>query len=155
MAECESYLLELLGKPKNDQEFEFRKIGSHYKTHGKEAAEELRQHLGYEGNEFSMNIYKDLRQLDVKVFRRELSNSNISGLYIKHPVAGRCVLINYSEDIYRQRFTAAHEMAHTILDNEEEVLVSYLGEKSDLVEVRANAFASAYLMPPNLHNSRR
>jgi len=97
-----------------------------------------------------MNIYNDMRRIGIRVFRRKLENSNISGLYIKHPVAGRCVLINYSEDIYRQRFTAAHETAHTILDAEEDVLVSFAWDKKDLKEVRANAFASAYLIPPEV-----
>jgi Zn-dependent peptidase ImmA (M78 family) len=82
------------------------------------------------------------------VFRRKLENSNISGLYIKHPIAGKCVLINYNEDIYRQRFTAAHEVAHTILDENDDVLVSFSWDKKDLKEIRANTFASAYLMPP-------
>ena len=97
-----------------------------------------------------MNIYDDMRRIGIRVLRRKLENSKISGLYIKHPVAGRCVLINYSEDIYRQRFTAAHEAAHTILDEEEDVLVSFTWEKNDLKEIRANSFASAYLIPPEV-----
>lgn len=60
--------------------------------------------------------------------------------------------------IYRQRFTAAHEAAHAILDEEEDFVVSLLSDKSNLVEVRANTFASRYLMPPeflsNIPDSR-
>jgi Zn-dependent peptidase ImmA (M78 family) len=81
------------------------------------------------------------------LFRRRLDNSNISGLYVSHPSAGDCVLINYSEDIYRQRFTAAHEAAHAFFDREEEVVVSFW-DTNDLKEIRANTFASRYLMPP-------
>jgi Zn-dependent peptidase ImmA (M78 family) len=87
--------------------------------------------------------------LGFHIFRRQLGNSNISGLYIKHPTAGKCILVNYSEDVYRQRFTAAHESAHAILDNEEDFIVSFVSDKSNLVEVRANTFASHYLMPPD------
>lgn len=51
--------------------------------------------------------------------------------------------------IYRQRFTTAHEGAHTILDEEEDVVVSLVKwEKGDLVEIRANTFASRFLIPP-------
>ena len=149
LAECEAYMEGALNK-RPVEYFTFTKVGDFFKAHGKEAAESLRRHLGYAENEVSMNIYNDMRRIGIRVFRRKLENSNISGLYIKHPVAGRCVLINYSEDIYRQRFTAAHETAHTILDAEEDVLVSFAWDKKDLKEVRANAFASAYLIPPEV-----
>lgn len=147
LAECEAYLEASLHK-RPIEKFSFTKIGDFFKGHGKEAAASLRRHLGYSENEVSMNIYNDMRRIGIRLFRRRLENSNISGLYIKHPVAGRCVLINYSEDVYRQRFTAAHEAAHTILDEEDDVLVSFEWDKKALKEVRANAFASAYLIPP-------
>ncbi len=57
-------------------------------------------------------------------------------------------MVNYSEDVYRQRFTAAHESAHAILDEEEDFVVSLLSDKNTWVEIRANTFASHYLMPP-------
>lgn len=57
--------------------------------------------------------------------------------------------MNYSEDIYRQRFSAAHEMAHAIFDADQGASVSFeRSDCADLVEVRANRFASCYLMPP-------
>ena len=146
LAECEAYLESKLNKKKTPP-FIFQKVGDYYKEHGNSAAKNLRKHLGYSEKEVSMNIYNDMRNIGIKVFRRKLENSNISGLYIKHPVAGKCVLINYDEDTYRQRFTAAHEAAHTILDEDEDVLVSFPQNKGDYKEVRANAFASAYLMP--------
>ncbi len=66
-----------------------------------------------------------------------------------HPIAGRCALVNYSEDIYRQRFSAAHEMAHAIFDADQEASVSYISLHGfDKREIRANRFASCYLMPP-------
>ena len=147
LAECEDYIEKQLNK-RPAERFSFVKVGNFFKGHGKQAAMALRRHLGYASNKVSMNIYNDMRKIGIRVFRRRLENSNISGLYIKHPVAGQCVLVNYSEDVYRQRFTAAHETAHTILDDEEDVLVSFAWDKSDLKEVRANSFASAYLIPP-------
>lgn len=149
LCECEEFLLRELGRTQNRQSFSFRKTGAFLKAHGEQAAAKLRQQFGYSHREVVMNIYEDIRRIGVHVFRRRLGNSNISGLFIRHPTAGKCVLVNYSEDIYRQRFTAAHEFGHTILDDEEDVVVSFAKwNKGDLVEIRANTFSSRYLMPP-------
>jgi Zn-dependent peptidase ImmA (M78 family) len=84
------------------------------------------------------------------VFRRTLENSDISGLFVRHPTAGRCILINYDEDIYRQRFTAGHEAAHAILDHDQDVVISFQKWAGDqLSEIRANTFASRFLLPPD------
>jgi Zn-dependent peptidase ImmA (M78 family)/DNA-binding XRE family transcriptional regulator len=152
LCECEEFLLNSL--PRRDYKpFRFSKIGSYFKGHGEKAAARLREHLGYSSIQVGSDIYDDFRSLGFHVFRRQLGNSNISGLYIKHPTAGKCILINYSEDVYRQRFTAAHESAHAILDEEEDFIVSFAWDKSNLVEVRANTFASHYLMPPDFLNN--
>ncbi|AUT01539.1 DNA-binding protein [Nostoc sp. CENA543] len=147
LCECEEFLLQLFS-PIVYKPFSFIKRGSYYIGHGKEAAKALRKHLGYASNEIRMDVYEDFRSLRFHIFRRQLGNSNISGLFIKHPTAGKCILVNYSEDIYRQRFTAAHESAHGILDDEQEFVISLKTDKKNLVEVRANNFASDYLMPP-------
>lgn len=147
LCECEEFLLSLI--PRRDlKPFRFVKIGTYFKDHAESAAARLRGHLGYSSNQVGSDVYDDFRCLGFHIFRRELGNSNISGLYIKHPTAGKCILVNYSEDVYRQRFTAAHETAHAILDQEEDFVVSLISDKSNLVEVRANTFASRYLMPP-------
>lgn len=83
------------------------------------------------------------------MFRRHLGQSAISGLFVRHPVAGCCVLVNYSQDVFRQRFTAAHEAGHAILDDEADFVVSFSEwDRNDLSEVRANTFASRFLIPP-------
>lgn len=128
--------------------FAFTKTGTNFKRHGAHAADQLRRFLGYSDHQVPRNVFEDFRSLGIHVFRKRLDNSNISGLYVKHPVAGNCILIDYSEDVYRQRFSAAHEAAHTILDADEEVLVSFIKHQSDYREIRANAFASHFLMPP-------
>jgi Zn-dependent peptidase ImmA (M78 family) len=147
LADVESYLQSTLGK-QSPRTFTFHKVGNYFKGHGEQAAASLREFLGYAENAVPLNIYEDFRSIGIHVFRRRLDNSNISGVYVKHPVAGSCILVNYSEDIYRQRFTAAHEAAHAILDQDEEVIVSFVRANNDLREVRANTFASRYLMPP-------
>lgn len=148
LCECEEFLLNAL--PRRDYKpFRFSKSGNYFKGHGEQAAKRLREHFGYSPIQVGSDVYDDFRYLGFHIFRRQLGNSNISGLYIKHPTAGKCILINYSEDIYRQRFTAAHESAHAILDDEEDFIVSFVKDKIDLVEIRANTFASHYLMPPD------
>ncbi len=145
---CESEdFLEAQLHQKKVSSFNFTKSGSYFKGHGEAAAISLRHHLEYAEHAAPRDIYSDLRRIGIHVFRRRLENSNISGLYVSHPFAGDCVLVNYNDDVYRQRFTAAHEAAHAIFDREDEVVVSFWNAK-DLKEIRANTFASRYLMPP-------
>jgi|SRR5436853_556264 len=147
LCESEHFLQEQLSRP-TQRSFEFSRVGTYVKGHGEAAAAELRRYFHHPDHGVPMDVYSDLRELGIRVFRRKLENSNISGLYVRHPYAGDCVLVNYSEDVYRQRFTAAHEGAHAIFDRDEEVVVSFSWDAGDLKEVRANTFASRYLMPP-------
>lgn len=132
--------------------FEFIPRGTFYKGQGAKAAEALRAYFGYAANAVPSDVYADFRKLGFHVFRRRLANSNISGLTIRHPFAGTCILVNYDEDIYRQRFTAAHEAAHGILDRDQEFVVSFASEstRDRNVEIRANTFASRYILPQSL-----
>jgi Zn-dependent peptidase ImmA (M78 family)/transcriptional regulator with XRE-family HTH domain len=152
LCETEAFLMKELDQ--DTHHFTFSPSGKFYKGHGEQGAFALRNFLGYQDvdspGSVAMNIYRDFRKLGVHVFRRKLKNSNISGLFIDHPGAGPCLLVNYDEDVYRQRFTAAHEMAHAIFDSGREVIVSFVKNAKDLVEVRANRFASCYLMPPSM-----
>jgi Zn-dependent peptidase ImmA (M78 family) len=152
LCECEQMLGEELGK--TAQPFTFQPRGTYFKAHADEAAKALRDHFHYKPNEVPSNIYDDFRRIGFHVFRRHLGNSGISGITIRHPFAGTCILVNYSEDVYRQRFTAAHEAAHGNLDSGEDVAVSFTpGSRQavdSLVEVRANKFASRYLLPPSV-----
>lgn len=145
LAECEHFLQDALHRLPNTI-FTYSKTASAGKQHGSEAALSLRRYLDYSDLEVRLDIYRDLRAIGLHVFRRKLQNSNISGLYVRHPVAGDCVLINYNEDIYRQRFTAAHEAAHAILDWQDHLIVSFRND-NETREVQANKFASNYLVP--------
>jgi Zn-dependent peptidase ImmA (M78 family)/transcriptional regulator with XRE-family HTH domain len=150
LCECEQQLERELERP--IVSFEFTLHGNYFKGQGAEAADALRKHFGYEPNSVPSNVYSDFRKLGFHVFRRRLKNSNISGLTIRHPYAGTCILVNYDEDIYRQRFTAAHEAAHGIIDRDQDVVVSFasLSTREPLVEVRANTFAARYVLPPSI-----
>lgn len=149
LCETEKALESILQRPLPSPPISFQKKGNYFKGHAAEAAIAVRRALHLKPNEVSLNVYDDIRRFGVRVFRRQLGNSNISGLFIKHPTAGKCIVVNYSEDVYRQRFTAAHEFGHTILDDERDVVVSFTKwDHKDLVEIRANNFASQYLLPP-------
>jgi len=145
LCECEAFLLAELDR--KVEPFNFTPTGSVFKRHGEDAAKALRGHFSYKSNEVPSNVYDDFRRLGFHVFRRRLENSNISGLTIRHPWAGTCILVNYSEDIYRQRFTGAHEGGHGILDCADDVIVSFQSQKADLIELRANTFSARYLLP--------
>ena len=150
LCQMEASLEKLLEQP--PLPFTFKPTGSFFKGHGQQAAEALRETLGYSDKEAPRDIYGDFRRIGVHIFRRKLANKDISGLYIEDQMAGHCALINYSEDIYRQRFSAAHEVAHSIFDSSEGTVLTYNSrskkyDKDDLLEIRANSFASNYLMP--------
>lgn len=147
LCEMEDFLMRELGCPPKD--FSFVPTGDYFKGHGETAAARLRDALGYEERAVPRDVYAEFRSVGVHIFRRKLGNSNISGLFIMHPVAGKCALVNHSEDIYRQRFSAAHEMAHAVFDSAQGISVSFEGPSGgDLLELRANRFASCFLMPP-------
>jgi len=93
------------------------------------------------------DIYGLLRKQKIHIFRRKLEDSDISGVYIKHPIAGHCVLINYSDDLYRQNFSMAHEYCHVLFDSGKEQSITYFNREMDYVEIRANNFASNFLLP--------
>ncbi len=152
LCECEQMLYEDLGRTPGH--FAFTPRGNFLKAHGDQAALSLRNHFGYRENQVPSDVYDDFRRIGFHVFRRHLGNSAISGITIRHPLAGTCLLVNYSEDVYRQRFTADHEGAHGILDRGEDVVVTFTKASARsqdvLIETRANRFASQYLLPPSV-----
>lgn len=118
---------------------------NNHKYQGITAAYRERERLNIDD---SINdIYGLLRKQKIHIFRRRLEDSNISGVYIKHPIAGHCVLINYSDDIYRQNFSMAHEYCHVLFDSGKEQSITYFNREMDYIEIRANNFASNFLLP--------
>ena len=71
----------------------------------------------------------------------------MSGLFLHHSLLGMAILVNANHVSARQRFSYAHEYAHALFDANRTITVSDSDNAGDLVEVRANAFASAFLMP--------
>ena len=72
-----------------------------------------------------MNIYEDFAQsgsIFFDVISREQYWAYVYGIQRSDP----CILVNYNDDPFRQRFSAAHEVAHAIFDLEsEDFIISF------------------------------
>lgn len=152
LCEYQAVLEGLLGKPSRTiPDYSQRDFGhTYYKRQGEEAAILERDRLIL-GRKPISNIFELLTDQGIRVFKRELEDRNISGLYLRHPVAGHCVLVNYLDDIYRQNFSAAHEYCHALFDSSREQQVSYEREparqRPPESEWRADSFAGNFLVP--------
>jgi Zn-dependent peptidase ImmA (M78 family) len=73
----------------------------------------------------------------------------LSGLFINHPATGPAILVNALHWPARRRFSYAHEYAHALFDRDMTVTTTRRENASELLEKRANAFAAAFLMPPD------
>jgi Zn-dependent peptidase ImmA (M78 family)/DNA-binding XRE family transcriptional regulator len=129
----------------NYRDFSFKH--DYFKRQGEEAASFERERIGLE-NQPIENIFDLIRSQGIHIFKRQLEDKNISALYINHPSAGHCILVNYLDDIYRQNFSAAHEYCHALFDSSQGQEVTYWKseDKSEL-EWRANSFAGNFLVP--------
>lgn len=72
----------------------------------------------------------------------------MSGLFLRHPSIGMVILVNFDHVRARKRFSYAHEYAHALIDRSHVVTVTTEKNRSELHEVRANAFAASFLLPP-------
>ncbi|MEH2376253.1 helix-turn-helix domain-containing protein [Nostoc sp.] len=70
----------------------------HFKRQGEEAASFERERLVV-GKQPIENIFELIRNQSIHIFKRQLEDKNISALYINHPVAGHCILVNYLDDL--------------------------------------------------------
>jgi Zn-dependent peptidase ImmA (M78 family)/DNA-binding XRE family transcriptional regulator len=74
-------------------------------------------------------------------------SENISGLFLSDHKYGPSIFVNGDHPPRRQVFSCAHEYCHVLVDRDRGGLVSRVENREDLTEVRANAFAAAFLMP--------
>ena len=155
LCRCQHRLERDLNRHASHPGFRFHPTGNFFKGQGQKCAAALRHHLGLEDNEVIRDVFESMRSMGFKVFRRRLENSNISGLFMRDPEAGPCVLVNLAEGMARQRFSAAHEWGHGLMDDlmdDKPIILSTIGNwaSNDLIELRANTFASDFLMPPTI-----
>jgi Zn-dependent peptidase ImmA (M78 family)/transcriptional regulator with XRE-family HTH domain len=118
---------------------------------GQAAAEQLREDL--ELADTPIGDLADLMEsqygIDVTCLPLGDGPTTLSGLCVR---AGdtRIALANSSKEVAHQRFTLAHELAHLLFDDpttDVHVDEAVGGRPIDPREVRANAFASAFLLP--------
>ncbi len=112
-------------------------------------AQEERKRLGV-GNGPLHDIRKTIGDQGIWVASIELPK-HLSGLFVDHTAIGTAVFVNREHGLVRQRFSYAHEYAHALFDRDSDrAVIATRGENSDsLREKRANAFAAAFLMPPD------
>ena len=93
------------------------------------------------------NIVEIIARHGVRVGRDSLTD-DISGIFFVGPDTGPAILVNSGHHITRRLFSYAHEYAHLLVDSSHVPGgVSRYGNRGDLIEVRANAFAAHFLMP--------
>lgn len=71
----------------------------------------------------------------------------VSGLFLCHPDFGLTILVNCDNAKGRRRFSYAHEYAHALADRNRSPVPSMADNAKDLIERRANVFASEFLVP--------
>ncbi len=74
-------------------------------------------------------------------------DDKISGLTLISDGGNILIAANRNHHILRRRFSFAHEYAHVLLDREREAILSHTMSRPSLMEVRANAYAAAFLIP--------
>jgi len=74
---------------------------------------------------------------------------NISGIFLSDPRHGLSIIVNAEHHPRRRVFSCAHEYCHVLADRQRTGMVSRAENRDELSEVRANAFAAAFLMPEN------
>jgi Zn-dependent peptidase ImmA (M78 family)/DNA-binding XRE family transcriptional regulator len=109
------------------------------------AAEERRR-LGL-GDAALPSVAELLEGQGVRTAKADLPD-DVSGLTVADPDVGVLVVVNRAHVPWRQRFSFAHEYCHVLLDRDEKGTISRASQRDTLPEVRANAFAAAFLMPP-------
>jgi Zn-dependent peptidase ImmA (M78 family)/DNA-binding XRE family transcriptional regulator len=72
---------------------------------------------------------------------------DVSGLTVNNRRADVFIVANRLHAPVRRRFSFAHEYAHVLFDRQFLGTVSRVEDRDEMIEVRANAFAAAFLMP--------
>jgi Zn-dependent peptidase ImmA (M78 family) len=112
-----------------------------------------------EENGGAIDVFAAIEDLGVSLLFRPLDG--LLGACIRLPDDAAGIIITTRRDLHMQRFTAAHELGHFVLEHEGSLdrEVRFPGQTSNrnLQEVAADAFAAEFLMPKWLfiHHARR
>ncbi|MCC7230615.1 MAG: ImmA/IrrE family metallo-endopeptidase [Fimbriimonadaceae bacterium] len=113
---------------------------------GQELAKQERQRLGL-GNGPIPDMAEVISMQGVWAVSAEMPD-HVSGICLFHSVIGAAVVINQNHSRTRRRFSYAHEYAHVLADRRNRnASISSSSNSKELIERRANSFASEFLMP--------
>ena len=112
---------------------------------GLRTAEDERRRLGL-GDKPAPDICELLEVQGIRTGKAKLPEE-ISGLTLYDKTVGFFVVANENHHWLRRRFSYAHEYGHVLLDRQRCGSVSVVSARNDLLEVRANVLAAAFLMP--------
>lgn len=114
---------------------------------GEQGGVEARNALGLNETQPLDDILRSLeRTTELQVFVRPLGDDGIAGAYWVSDDTP-FVIVNADQPVSRQRFTLAHEFGHHRLGHGNQVDETLLPGGDSPMEVEANAFAAAFLMP--------
>jgi Zn-dependent peptidase ImmA (M78 family)/DNA-binding XRE family transcriptional regulator len=82
----------------------------------------------------------------VRVTEYEMPDA-VSGLFFHSEDTGFAMVVNREHSRTRRMFSYAHEYCHLLADRDRFGGISHAGNRNELAEVRANAFAVHFLMP--------
>lgn len=112
-----------------------------------------------EEHDGAIDVFAAIEQLGVPLLFRPLDK--LLGACVRMPNAGAGIIVTTRRDLHMQRFTAAHELGHFVLEHEgsldREIRFPSQTANRDLREVAADAFAAEFLMPRWLyiHHAKR
>jgi Zn-dependent peptidase ImmA (M78 family) len=121
-------------------------------TEGTRKARAMRRELGIAPQQPADPFWIAAR-LGLVVVARQLSERKIAGAYLYWADGDmRFVLVNATDPLPRQRFTMAHEIAHSIFEPngtvvDDDVQATSSDPAAQFAEKRANAFAAELLLP--------
>jgi transcriptional regulator with XRE-family HTH domain len=125
-------------------------LGGEPTEHGEHLAAEERDRLGLRDADAVSSMVALLEREGVKVAVQGFhARSRVSGCFLFAEDLGPCVILNRNRPPADRRFAAAHGYAHLLLD-QEDVSGAVCGpfRAHELDELRADAFAAAFLSPP-------
>jgi Zn-dependent peptidase ImmA (M78 family)/DNA-binding XRE family transcriptional regulator len=156
---CRAYrdLEALLGRPGDGAPPDYHGIGEPASREdavrqGEDVAAEERRRVAL-GDDAVRDLLALLDGQGVPVAVRALRDGDVSGLFLHDDALGPCILVNGAAPPEAWSFYAAHEYAHILLDRRLVAHASRAGcllskeGRGELVEVRANSFAAAFLLP--------
>lgn len=118
---------------------------------GERLAASERRRLGL-GNSPVQDMMALLEKQGIKVIKWKFPETSlVSGCFFFPRDVGPCIMVNLNHRNVRTNFTAAHEYCHFIRDRDrlpaEACNLKSVGPQKQPYEIRANAFAAAFLMP--------